>query len=298
MTGSASRAASRTEVTLAGRGPVGSARRRDQDAVGGGDDAEQAHPVGAGKAGFGEPDVQRLGDHRVRVEESADEGVHAAGGDRFAQSANNRRVDRRDQGDHHGARGAVGPPGRHVGQHRPQVGGVAWPAAVNAGVSHFHRRVVHPEDRGQLARRAGGQVGVSAGDGEHERGRGLRQAGGHGPAVPATRPQRVRGRLAHRERLGLAALPFAPRGAGRRGRAGPRAGRSPPPKASKLPVALAFGCRSGRSGENGGADDTPPGCRGGMPSLGCRMGMPAEGSRASVTSRKPNAKGSFVPQKC
>ena len=88
-------------------------------------------------------------------------------------------------------------------------------------------------------------------------------------------------------------------GAGRRsGRTGPRAGRSPPPNASKLPAARAFGRRSGRSGENGGADDTPPGCRGGMPSLGCRMGMPAEGSRASVTSRKPNAKGSFVPQKC
>ena len=236
--------------------------------------------------------------------------VHAAGGHGLAQPADHRRVDRRDQRDHDGAGGAVGPPGR---PRRPA------PPAGRTGRPDRRRRCARPAPpppgcppgARRSVRPAGPEVrSVSLpGTASTRAGRGLRQAGGHGPAVAAALgPQRPHGRLAHREcLLARAARPVAAGAGGRtvaavdrpvrRGPPGPRAARSPPPKASKLPVARAFGCLLGQvAGELASGQSRPPGCREGMPSLGCRIGMPAEGSRASVTSRKPSAKVSFVPK--
>ena len=247
MTGSASRAASSTEVTLADAAPLGpptvamrtpsaavtmlnrrtrSARARPASAslmcsASAIIAFELRNPLTMAFTPLAATDSRSLRDHR--------------------------RVDRRDERDHDGAGGAVGPPGRHVGQHRPQVGRVGRPAAVDARGPHLHRRVVHPEHGGQFAGRAGGEVGVGAGDGEDEGRRGLRQAGGHGAPVPAA--ARVRSGRMVGWRTGNASLAAV---AARAGRPAARSAPRPPPRrghaapAAEAAGAAAFGVPLGQ----------------------------------------------------
>ena len=248
MTGSASRAASSTEVTLAiaaASGPPTVAMRTPSAAVtmlNSRTRSARARPASASRmcstsAIIALELTKPLTMALVPLAATASRSLRITGGLTVAISGITTA---------HGV-GAVGPPRGRVGEDGAQVGRVVWAAAVDPGGAYLDRGVVHPDHRGKLADRAGGQVGVPAGDAEHE-GRGaLRQAGGHRAAVTAAaRPRRAHRRLAHRERLGRgpARQVAPPRPAARRPRGGsPGRGRAGRRRrtASKLPAARALG---------------------------------------------------------
>ena len=219
MTGSASRAASSTEVTLAATAASGPPTVAMSIAVGGGDDAEQPHPVRARQARLRQPDVQHLGDHRVGVGEAADDRVHLAGGDRLAEPAGQRRVRRGDQRDRPRRTGALRAAarrrrqarrGRRTGRRarRRRCGRPApRPRGCPPGARRRARRPARRRDRCRCRERR--DKGGSA----------LRQARGNRAAVPAAaRPRRGDGRRTA-ERSAAAS---GPAGAG--GREGRRSG--------------------------------------------------------------------------
>ena len=150
------------------RGGVRAADGRDQDAVRGRDDAEQAHPVGTGQARFREPDVQASAIIALELMKpvttaftplavTASRSRRVTGGFGVAISGMTTA--------HEARRGA---PRGGIGQHCPEVGRVAAPAAVDPCGAHVYCRIVDPQDGGELAYRARGQVYVTARHGQHE----------------------------------------------------------------------------------------------------------------------------------
>jgi hypothetical protein len=133
---------------------LGTADRRHDDAVGRRGDAEHAHPVGAGQAGVREPDVQGLGEQRVRVEHLGDGRVRPAGRDGIVDFPDGRRMRCRQQRHHDRRRGARRAAGRCFGEDRADALGIAAAGVVDLRQAHVEGGVVEAEDGPDLRRGA------------------------------------------------------------------------------------------------------------------------------------------------